>query len=153
MWIWLALSLSRMVNGTFSLLLIASLAGEAIPLSEASTESCAHALVNQWITRFGLPSEILWSGITIHWGERNDCGIGFCVSRSRLQKRLIAGTSVWPSLHWVVFTTIIDSFVWSIKDREPYISALPYEDGFIMFTLYENGSIGFTDAVPFLLLP
>ena len=25
---------------------------EAIPLSEASTESCAHALVNQWITKF-----------------------------------------------------------------------------------------------------
>ena len=48
---------------------------EAIPLSDASTELCAQALINQWITRFELPSEIssdrgsqftskLWSVIT-----------------------------------------------------------------------------------------
>ena len=31
---------------------------EAIPLSDTSAESCAGILVNHWITRFGLPSEI-----------------------------------------------------------------------------------------------
>ena len=31
---------------------------EAIPLSDASTALCAQALVNQWVARFGLPSEI-----------------------------------------------------------------------------------------------
>ena len=31
---------------------------EAIPLSDISAESCARALVNHWISRFGLPSEI-----------------------------------------------------------------------------------------------
>ena len=32
---------------------------EAIPLSDASTELCAQAMVNQWITRFGLSVKYL----------------------------------------------------------------------------------------------